>query len=497
MKGIEEMTPAQIVAELDKYIIGQEKAKKSVAIALRNRIRRSRLDDDIRDEVMPRNIIMIGPTGVGKTEIARRLAKLARAPFIKVEATKFTEVGYVGRDVESMVRDLLSSAISMVKQDMKSGVEDEAKKATEEQLLDLLLPGTGKRPSKPSVHPNKPGGVQLGTISISPQGIKASSTPPMEIQSQEIPQVEEKNQEEEDKRKESKEHLREVFRKKLHDGELEDRVIEVQVSKQSNPMVEIMAGGQMDGMGMDMGGMLSGIFGGGKKNRKVTVKQARELLLQENIERLIDSDNAIEEARELTQNMGIIFIDEIDKIAVRRGTGGGQDVSREGVQRDILPIVEGSTVNTRHGIIDTSHILFIAAGAFSMSKPSDLIPELQGRFPLRVELEDLDAEAFKSILTAPRNALTKQYQALMATEGVELEFDEESIIRLAEIAAEVNRSSENIGARRLYTIMELLLEELSFDACDRKGEKVQIDKAYVNQRLANVVEDKDLSRYIL
>lgn len=495
MKSIEDMVPADIVEALDKYIIGQEKAKKSVAIALRNRIRRSRLDDEIRDEVMPRNIIMIGPTGVGKTEIARRLAKLAGAPFIKVEATKFTEVGYVGRDVESMVRDLLSSAINMVKQNMRSTVEKDAQKATEEQILDLLLPGTGKRSKQPPVNPVRPGAVQLGTIAITPGGIKTASAP---IQTGETGETaREIPAEESQKSKDEKERLRETFRRKLTDGELEDKMIEVHVTKQSTPMVEVLSGGQMDDMGIDMGGMLSGLFGGGKKTRKVTVKQAREILLAENIDKMIDTDTAIEQARDLTQNMGIIFIDEIDKIAVRQGNSGGQDVSREGVQRDILPIVEGSTVNTRHGMIDTSHILFIAAGAFNLSKPSDLIPELQGRFPLRVELEDLNADAFETILTTPKNALTRQYTALLETEELKLEFTKDGIRRLAEIAAEVNKSSENIGARRLHTVMELLLEELSFSASDMKGQTVSIDKAYVEERLSGVVEDKDLSRYIL
>jgi len=501
MQTIEDMKPADIVDALDKYIIGQEKAKKAVAIALRNRIRRSRLNEDIRDEVMPRNIIMIGPTGVGKTEIARRLAKLAGAPFIKVEATKFTEVGYVGRDVESMVRDLLSSAINMVKHQMRSKVEKDAEAATEEQLLDLLLPGTGRKKKQPPVNPVRPGGVQLGTISISPQGIKAASSGPMELngsqQDSQDPYKDESQQEESAESKDQKQRLRDTFRRKLNDGELEDKMIEVQVTKQSSPMVEVMSGGQMDDMGIDMGGMLSGLFGGGKKTRKVSVKQAREILLQENIDKMIDTDSAVEQARDLTQNMGIIFIDEIDKIAVRQGSQGGQDVSREGVQRDILPIVEGSTVNTRHGMIDTSHILFIAAGAFNLSKPSDLIPELQGRFPLRVELEDLNADAFETILSTPRNALTKQYQALMETEDVTLDFKPDGIRRLAEIAAEVNRSSENIGARRLHTVMELLLEEVSFEASEMGGQTIFIDKAYVEERLQNVVEDKDLSRYIL
>lgn len=500
--GLSEMIPRDIVTELDKYIIGQEKAKKAVAIALRNRIRRSKLDDDIRDEVAPRNIIMIGPTGVGKTEIARRLAKLAGAPFIKVEATKFTEVGYVGRDVESMIRDLLSSAISMVKSDMKGDVETAAREATEEELLDLLLPGSGKK--KERTNPKAKGagfpGIQIGAITIGPNGIQSAQSAPLGDQEEPMETVEQlPPPEDEDKSKEKesrKAHLRDSFREKLRNGELEERMIEVVVTKQSGPAMNMFAGGGMEGMDMNMD--LSSLFGGNsKKKRKVTVKEAREILLAEQIDHMIDTDNAIDIAKDLVQNMGIIFIDEIDKVANKDGARGGQDVSREGVQRDILPIVEGSTVNTKYGIIDTSHILFIAAGAFNLAKPSDLIPELQGRFPLRVELEDLDADAFEQILTTPKNALTKQYAALLKTEDVTLDFSLKAIRRMAEIAEQVNRSSENIGARRLHTIMELLVEEISFDAADYAGTTVNITEEMVNDRLSNVVEDKDLSRYIL
>lgn len=455
---LDKLTPREIVAELDKYIIGQENAKKSVAIALRNRLRRSRLPEDIKDEVAPKNIIMIGPTGVGKTEIARRLSKLSGAPFLKVEATKFTEVGYVGRDVESMVRDLMASAVSMVKAELQEGVQEEAEKAAEEALLDILLP------SAKSVNPQKPGFDTSEQSVIVPDN---NST-------------------------------REKFREMLRDGKLDDRTVEITISKQKGmPSIEIFSGNSFEEMDFNMGS-LSGLFGGGKKKKSVSVKKAGEILLAEYQEKLVDSENAADLARDRVQNMGIIFIDEIDKIATRQSrTGGGQDVSREGVQRDILPIVEGSRVNTKHGIVDTSHILFIAAGAFTMSKPSDLIPELQGRFPLRVELQDLDAEAFKTILTVPKNALTRQYVELLKTEDVHINFTEDAIAKLAKIAEEVNQSTENIGARRLHTIMELLLEEISFNAPDLKGQHISIDAAYVSDKLMDIVEDRDLSRYIL
>jgi len=454
---LELQTPKEIVAELDKYIIGQNKAKKAVAIALRNRLRRSRLPDELRDEIAPKNIIMIGPTGVGKTEIARRLSRLCGAPFIKVEATKFTEVGYVGRDVESMVRDLMSAAVSMVKSELKEGVHEEAKAATEEALLDLLLPGSrSQQPvmdnqgNLPDVIPEAPGA-----------------------------------------------HTREVLRRKLRDGELEDRMVDVKVSGGGGPSIEIFSGTGFESMDMKMGA-LGNIFGGmNKKTRKVKVSQAREILLAEQNDKLIDSDNAVDIARDRVQNMGIIFIDEIDKIANKDGKSGGQDVSREGVQRDILPIVEGSTVNTKYGMIDTSHILFIAAGAFNLSKPSDLIPELQGRFPIRVELEDLNADAFEMILTQPKTALIKQYRELLGTEEVNLTFTDSAIRRLAELAEEVNNSTENIGARRLHTIMEHLLEDVSFNAPDLMGQTIDITDEYVNERLGGLIKDRDLSRYIL
>jgi len=448
---IEEMTPRQIVEELDAYIVGQTKAKKVVAIALRNRIRRKRLPPELRDEVAPKNIIMIGPTGVGKTEIARRISKLTGAPFIKVEATKYTEVGYVGRDVESMVRDLMSVGVAMVKAELQEEVREEALRRTEEALLDLLLPGI-------------PRTVSAENAEGSGEGEAPNPT-------------------------------REKFRKKLASGELEDKLVEIQVTQSAFPAIEIFSGAGFESMDLNLGN-LGSIFGGRKKKRRVTVKQAREILLNEEMEKLIDTDRVTEIARERVEQMGIIFIDEIDKIA-SKGNRMGPDVSREGVQRDILPIVEGSKVNTKYGIIDTSHILFIAAGAFHISKPSDLIPELQGRFPIRVELDPLTKEDFVRILTQPQNALTKQYTALLKTEGVEVEFDDSAIQRIAEIAAEVNSRTENIGARRLHTIMELVLEDVSFHAPELQGQKIPITAAYVNERLRNVMENQDLSRYIL
>ena len=457
-KTIENLTPTQIVQELDRYIIGQEKAKKVVAIALRNRMRRQKLPEELQDEVAPKNIIMIGSTGVGKTEIARRLAKLTGAPFIKVEATKYTEVGYVGRDVESMIRDLMSVAVTMVKDELQEGVQEEAERRTEEALLDALLPGIQEKKN------GGPGGPPE-EITIGP-GSEGPST-----------------------------HTRERFRGMLREGKLEEKEIEIQVQRTNSPAIEIFSGGNFEEMDLNLGN-LSNLFGGRRKKKRTTVKQAREYLLQEEKEKLVDTERAAELARDRVENMGIVFIDEIDKIAVREGRTG-QDVSREGVQRDILPIVEGSQVNTKFGIIDTSHILFVAAGAFHMSKPSDLIPELQGRFPLRVELEDLSANDFFSILTQPRNALITQYVELLATEGVKLDFTEEAIREISEIAADVNARTENIGARRLHTVMELMLEDVSFSAPELSGQTIPITQEYVQDRLKDVVEDKDLSRYIL
>ena len=453
---LDKLTPRQIVQELDKYIVGQEKAKKAVAIALRNRTRRQRLSEDMRDEVAPKNIIMVGPTGVGKTEIARRLARLVEAPFLKVEATKYTEVGYVGRDVESMIRDLVQVAVSMVKAQLQEEVRPEAERRAEEAMLDLLLPGGAKAAVEGQ------GGPRVEAVEAAPS-------------------------------------TREKFREKLRKGELEERVVEVNMTRSAMPAIEIFSGAGFEEL--DLGnlgniGNLGSIFGGRKKRKKTTVARAREILLAEEMDKLVDMERVGAEAIQRVEQMGIVFVDEIDKIASRQNVGG-LDVSREGVQRDILPIVEGSKVNTRFGIVDTSHILFIAAGAFHMSKPSDLIPELQGRFPLRVELSPLTSEDFVKILTQPRNALIKQYVELLRTEAVELDFQDEAIQRLAEVATEVNSRAENIGARRLHTIMELLLEEVSFNSAELSGQTITITRQYVDERLKGVMEDQDLSRFIL
>jgi len=491
ISGLEKLTPKQIVEELDKYIIGQNKAKKAVAIALRNRMRRQMLAPEMREEIAPKNIIMIGPTGVGKTEIARRLSKLVKAPFIKVEATKYTEVGYVGRDVESMIRDLMSDAVSMVKKELEEEVHSEAKIRTEDAILDLLLPGVGKKKAEG-------GGINLGSIfgaagkTAAPSGTdepKVINLPgPGESLEAEAPAGESAA----DAKSSS---TREKFRQMLRDGKLEDKEVEVMVTGASSggPM-DMFSGMNLEDMGINIAAIP--MFGGKKKKRMVTVERAREILMAEEVDKLIDQERVNEIARDRTQQMGIVFIDEIDKIASKEGRSSG-DVSREGVQRDILPIVEGSKVNTKFGMVDTSHILFIAAGAFHMSKPSDLIPELQGRFPLRVELEDLNAQDFEKILTQPKNALIKQYTALLGTEEIELEFTQEAIIRMSEIASEVNSNTENIGARRLHTVLELLLEEVSFNAPDLAGQKITVTPEYVDEKLENVKEDQDLSRYIL
>jgi len=493
---LEELTPKEIVKQLDTYIVGQHKAKKSVAIALRNRTRRLKLPEEIRDEIAPKNILMIGPTGVGKTEIARRLAKLCGAPFLKVEATKYTEVGYVGRDVESMVRDLMAVGYNMVKAEFQENLKAKAAEKVEEALLDLLLPGSGPKKSHKKAAPAGDGEIkQISDISVALGNIFQNA----EMQQAEDVAAEEKNDNAE--KDSSMNETREKFRVMLRDGKLEDRQVEVSQRRQARvPSFEIFAGGNMEDMESAMQGIATMISGssGGSRRRSVTVKEAREILMEEQLDRMTDPDKVADEAKNRVQQMGIVFIDEIDKIATGGGTSrSGQDVSREGVQRDILPIVEGSNVNTKFGVIDTTHILFIAAGAFNVSKPSDLIPELQGRFPLRVELDSLNAEDFKKILTEPKNALTKQYVSLLGTEGVSVNFTEEAIDRMSSFAADVNMRVENIGARRLHTIMETLLEDLSFEADEHKGETIDITADYVDERLKGVAQDQDLSKYIL
>lgn len=461
---MEELTPRQIVEELDKYIIGQHQAKRSVAIALRNRFRRKKLSAALRDEVVPKNILMIGPTGVGKTEIARRLARLADAPFIKVEVTKFTEVGYVGRDVESMIRDLLETSIRMVRKERVALVEDRAEQLADERIVDIILP-------LPSTKKSNPLNVLFGNFNDDPE-------------------------EDDDENYSKINERRERLLERLQNGEMEDHIIEVEIEQHTSPMIEIFSGAGVEEMGVNFQDMFGGMFPAKKKRRKMSVKEAREVLQQEEAQRLIDMDDVSTEAIRRVEEAGIIFLDEIDKIAGKE-SGHGPDVSREGVQRDILPIVEGSTVMTKYGPVKTDHILFIAAGAFHLSKPADLIPELQGRFPIRVELTSLSETDFKQILTVPENALVKQYTALLNTEEIEIEFTNDAIEELAKIAYLVNEQTENIGARRLHTILEKVLEQLSFDAPDLETDQVIVDKDYVKQQLGNVVQDKDLSKYIL
>lgn len=469
----EDLTPRQIVEKLDSYIIGQKNAKKAVAVALRNRTRRLKLSEDIREEVTPKNILMIGPTGVGKTEIARRLAKLCNAPFIKVEATKYTEVGYVGRDVESMVRDLMAVGFNNVKKEMEEELRESCKDKVEERLLDLLLPGSEKKKNEGNV---------LGNIFGFNQAPKQEKT------------VEE--QEKEAQESQNLSSTREKFRTMLREGKLEDREVEITVSAMPKGNMSILTGGSMDDIESAMQNIQEMMNGARKKQRTVKISEARKILTEQILDSMVDTDKASDIARERVQQSGIIFIDEIDKIAVH-GESHGPAVSREGVQRDILPIVEGCHVNTKWGVVDTKHILFIAAGAFSLSKPSDLIPELQGRFPLRVELDALTKDDFKRILTEPKNALIKQYTALLATEGVTLDFKDEAIDRISSMAEEVNSKSENIGARRLHTIMEKVLDEISFEADGHKGETISIDAAYVDEKVQDVASNQDLSRYIL
>jgi ATP-dependent HslUV protease ATP-binding subunit HslU len=453
---LDDLTPRQIVEELDKYVVGQTNAKRAVAVALRNRVRRQKLPPEIARDVLPKNILMIGSTGIGKTEIARRLARLANSPFIKIEASKFTEVGYVGRDVESMIRELTEVAVDMTKQSAFEEVRTQAEQNVEEKILDILYPPT------------------------SPYYSNFSDD-------------ETNNFEEKPKQNKTREKLREQLRK----GELDERLVEVDVQDRATPMIDIVGGQGMEEMGVNFGDMLGNLFPKKTKRRKIKIAEAREYLIREEQENLVDMDNITRTAIEKTQNSGIIFLDEIDKIAGREAGAGGPDVSREGVQRDLLPIVEGTTVNTRYGMVSTEHILFIAAGAFHVSKPSDLIPELQGRFPIRVELESLTIDDLKRILTQPKNSLIKQYQALLSTEGVNLEFTENAVSALAEMTAHINKTTENIGARRLHTLLEKLLEEISFAGGELDEKNQIIDEFFVKEKLGGIIQDQNLSQYIL
>lgn len=506
MENIEnktDLTPKQIVEKLDSYIIGQEKAKRAVAVALRNRFRRLKLPEEIRDEVAPKNIMMIGPTGCGKTEIARRLAKLCGAPFLKVEATKYTEVGYVGRDVESMIRDLMAVGYNDVKAEMEDQLREKSVSIVEEKLLDLLVPGSGKKSEKKE--DKKDSVIPMGFLSqTNPNEItidlnKAAEQMQAELNAANQAAAEAQKADEDAAEKERENHTREKFRQMLRDGLLEEREVDMVVNRpQQMPNMEIIAGGSIDDLQNSMQGIMSMINGGGRrgKKRSVTIKEARKILTEEVLDNMVDHDKVADEAKKRVEQSGIIFIDEIDKIAVH-GEGHGQDVSREGVQRDILPIVEGSNVNTKFGVIDTTHILFIGAGAFSVAAPSDLIPELQGRFPLRVELDSLHKEDFKRILKEPKNSLIMQYTSLLETEGVKLDITEDAIDRMSVIAEEVNATNENIGARRLHTIMEKVLADINFEADEHKGETITIDSAYVDSKLTDITQSEDLSRYIL
>ncbi len=461
MKYFDELSPQEIVNELDKYIIGQYDAKKAVAIAIRNRIRRQKLPEEWRREVLPKNILMIGPTGVGKTEIARRLAQLSGSPFLKVEATRYTEVGYVGKNVESMIRDLVEISVNMVKKEKMVEVEEKAKLMVEERILDALVPESRR---------------------AQPTGIMALFGPQQQQQSPEERKLIRQKREE--------------LRQKLRSGELENEIIEIEIEKEASPFVGVMGPAELEDLGIDLTSMLGNLLPKSRQKKRVTVSEARKILLPAESEKLLDMDKVIQEALDKAQNRGIIFIDEIDKIAAK-SSGVGPDVSRQGVQRDLLPIVEGTTIMTKYGPVRTDYVLFIASGAFHMSKPSDLIPELQGRFPIRVELSPLTKQDFARILTEPQNAIIKQYQALLSTEGVELVFTQDGIEKIAEIAYELNQRLENIGARRLYTVVEKVLEDISFQAPDISTKRMIIDAAYVESKLSAIVRNEDLSSYIL